>query len=885
MDAARWERVKEVFSTAVDLGEAARQPYLDESCAGDPELRAEVVSLLDAHEQTGDFIDLPAAQQTLGLAPDPQPLSWIGRRIGAYRILAEIGRGGMSEVFRGVRADDEYHKEVAVKILRPGYDTRSLVERFKAEKRILASLDHPNIARILDGGSTDEGLPYLVMDFIKGRPIDEYCRDRQLTLRERLQLFRSLCSAVQYVHQHLMVHGDLKCNNVLVTDEGFVRLLDFGVARLVNAIPGGGHADQDTSGPIALTPEYASPEQIRGGLVSTPSDVYSLGVMLYKLLTGRLPYGAAGGALPHELAIQICEQDPPPPSQVFGRTAGAVPGSGRQLCGDLDSIILRALRKDPATRYPSVEQLNEDIGRYLAGFPVIARPAGVSYKLRKFCGRHRAGIAAMGLFVLTLIGGIVAASWEAHIARQERARAERHFDEVRRLAETFMFDLHEAIQNLPGATPARHILVSNSLKYLDSLTVESAGDPTLQRELATAYEKVADVQGGYRTANLGDTAGAVASYHKALDIRSSLLASQQSDLELRRELLRTYAKLGEVLSDMRDTQGAIASSRRALQIAEALTASAGANAADKRNLGSVYVSLGWQLANANERERGLLLMNQGTAVFETLIDADPHDVRSRHNVAVAYGRMGEILMGAGRYQDALRMHTRQQEIVHALSVADPANSDLQTIEAYALLGIATVLSKQGTPREALLKQTQAMNTLRALFEADVRNTDARFNAAYAISETSDTLASLGQLQAAERHLRDALAIIGPAAQAQNVAVGALQRVTNAQILEAADYFRLGKVMARQAARLTASRAQRAGTCDEARRWFEQSTPILEAAEHEGRWHSDEGSRAQQMERNLSMCGAAQITFNSSSGRPLTMRSNARSDRSSVTNRP
>ncbi len=853
MDAGRWERVKDVFSSALERDRAARQPFLDQACAGDPELRAEVQSLLDAHEHTGDFIEVPAAQQTLGLEADPQPASWIGRRVGSYRIVAEIGRGGMSEVFRGVRADDEYHKEVAVKVLRPGYDTRSLVERFKAEKRILASLDHPNIARILDGGSTDEGLPYLVMDYIKGRPIDEYCREQQLSLKERLKLFRSLCSAMQYVHQHLMVHGDLKCSNVLVTDEGFVRLLDFGVARLIHPVSSGDPADRDAPGPIALTPEYASPEQIRGGVVSTASDVYSLGVMLYKLLTGRLPYAAAAGGLPHELAMQICELDPPPPSHVVKRPDGGDSRYHKQLSGDLDSIILLALRKDPSARYSSVEQLSEDINRYLGGFPVIARPAGVSYKLVKFCGRHSTGTALMGLFVFTLIGGIVAASWEAHIARQERARAERHFDEVRKLANTFMFDVHESIQNLPGSTPARHMLVSNSLQYLDALTAESAGDATLRRELATAYEKVADVQGGYRTANLGDTAGAVASYRKALDIRTSLLPSQHSDLELRRDLLRAYGKLGEVLSGMRDVPGAIASSRRALDIAEALAAAEGSDTADKRNLGNVYVSLGWQLANASQVERGLMLMNQGTAVFETLIDADPHDVRSKHNVAVAYGRMGEILIGAGRYQEALRMHTRQREIVHALSLADPTNSDLQTLESYALLGIATVLTKQGSLRDALVKQTQAMDTLRALFEADAKDTEARFNAAYAISETSDTLASLGQFQTAERHLRDALAIIGPAAEAQPAAPGAQQRVTNAQVLQGVDYFRLGKVMARQAAGLGASRAQRAGKCDEARRWFDQSAPILDAAEREGQWRSDEGTRSAQIEQHLNVC--------------------------------
>ena len=855
MESDRWERVKEVFSVALEQDPAARQAYLTQACVGDTELRAEVESLLEAHDCTGDFIERPAAEQAFGLATDSAPLCWIGRRVGAYRIVSEIGRGGMSEVFLGVRADDEYHKEVAVKVLRPGYDTRSLVERFKAEKRILATLDHPNIARILDGGSTDEGLPYLVMDFIKGQPIDQYSHDRQLTVRERLELFRTLCSAVQYVHQHLMVHGDLKCNNVLVTGDGSVRLLDFGVARLIKTTASASTSASsiDMAGLTALTPEYASPEQLQGGLVSTASDVYSLGVMLYRLLAGRLPYENAG-ALPHELAADIREHEPAPPSAICRsetapQTNKSTRREWRQLAGDLDCVVMLALHKDPARRYPSVEQLNEDIGRYLQGFPVLARPPGIPYQMLKFCGRHRTAIAAIGLFALTLIGGIVAAGWEAHIARQQRARAERHFEEVRRLANTFMLDLHEAIQNLPGSTPARHILVLNSLKYLDALASESAGDSTLQRELATAYEKVADVQGGYRQANLGDTGGAIASYRKARDIRLSLLPKQQSDLGLRRELLRNYGKLGEALAGSGDTDAAIATSRRALAIAEELANSKGSTTADRRNLGSVYVSLGWQIAKAGGIERGMLLMNQGTAVFETLADSDPHDVRSRHHAAVAYGRMGEILIGARRYPEALRMHSRQQEIVHALSVADPTNSELRTLESYALLGIATALSKQGSAREALGKQLQATNTLRALFEADTKNTEARFNAAFALSEAGDTLATVGQLQAAERNLRDALTIL------ESGSAGA-PAMKDTRVLEGIDYFRLGKLTALQASNPAATRAQRAEKCDEARRWFEQSTPILDAAERDGQWQSDGRDRSTEIARHLGACGRA-----------------------------
>ena len=869
MDAARWERVKEIFSIALEHEPAGRPSYLDEACAGDSELRAEIDSLLDAHAQTGDFIERPAVHRSLGM--EVETPSWIGRRVGAYRVVAEVGRGGMSEVFKGVRADDEYHKEVAIKVLLPGHDTRFFLERFKSEKQMLATLDHPNIARILDAGSTDDGLPYLVMDYIKGRPIDEYCRERHLSVRARLELFRTLCSAVQYVHQHLMVHSDLKCNNVLVTEGGSVRLLDFGVARLTSAVP---PAESELLGPIALTPEYASPEQIRGAVVSTASDVYSLGVMLYRLLTEKLPYGGAG-SLPHELAAEICERDALPPSEAVGNNRD---GSAlrRQLSGDLDSIVMLALHRDPTYRYPSVERLSEDLSLYLRGFPVTARPPSLPDKALKFCARHRTGIAVMTLFILTLIGGIVGAGWEAHIARLERTRAERHFEDVRKLANMFMFDVHEAIQNLPGAIPARQMLVSNSLKYLDGLAAESGADPTLRRELATAYEKLADVQGGYRQSNLGDAGAAIASYRKALDIRRSLAAAQPTDLDLQRDLFRSYGKLGEALSGAGDAGGAISSSRQALQIAAALAGAAGSDTADRRNLGSVYVALGWQIARAHQTERGLLLMNQGTAVFETLMDADAQDVRSRHHAAVAYGRMGEILIGLRRYDEAFRAHTKQQQIAHALSVADPTNAELQTLESYGLLGIATVQSRLGLHKDALVNQTRATAMLRALFDADAKDTEARYNAAFALSETSETRTRLGQLAEAERDVRAALTIIAPSVNTSEPSPG------RAQLLQAVDSFRLAKIEARQARDRATPRGVRGAKCAEARRLFEQSGPILEAAERQGDRSPDGEDRSTQIREHLSSCSAPgpsgrsdrsdQITLSSSSGRPLSIRS-------------
>jgi len=476
MTPERWSRVKEIFAGALERDPAERTTYVEAACASDPELRVEVISLLDAHETAGGFIEQEAAQR-VGLTSAAPKKDWIGRRLGPYRIVGEAGRGGMSEVFKAVRDDQQYEKQVAIKLLKPGLDTDSLLRRFKAERQILAQLSHPNIAHLLDGGATEDGAPYLVMEYIEGKPIDLYCDDRELGVNERLDLFRSLCSAVHYVHQHLMVHGDLKCGNVLVTDQGVVKLLDFGIAKLLGPAPGTTREEPRATTFLALTPEYASPEQVRGEPISTASDVYSLGVLLYRLLSGDLPHKATGSTT-WALAQQICEQDPAPPSVTAVEATTGYARFATTLRGDLDNIVLKALKKAPEERYPSAEQLSEDLRRYLRGFPVAARPDTTGYRVRKFAQRHKSAAVAAGLFVAALIAGIITTSWQAHRADVERLRAERHLNDVRELTSVYLADVYDAVAYLPGGTKARKLLVENSIKYLAGLEHEA------QEELA-----------------------------------------------------------------------------------------------------------------------------------------------------------------------------------------------------------------------------------------------------------------------------------------------------------------------------------------------------------------------------------------------------------------
>jgi serine/threonine-protein kinase len=426
----RWERVKELFEAAVDLAPNERAILLTRECDSDEALRREIESLLESDNQTDGFIEQPVSKIPRDLFPEAEePLA--GRKFGAYQVIREIGRGGLGAVYLAARADDEYRKEVAIKLVRRGLDTEDILRRFRNERQILAQLDHPNIARLVDGGTTDDGLPYFVMEYVNGEPINAYCDANALTTAERLNLFRKVCAAVTFAHQNLVIHRDLKPSNILVTSDGEPKLLDFGIAKLLSA------DDELFTQTIpalrVMTPEYASPEQVKGDKIMTTSDVYSLGVLLYELLTGRRPYRLKTRTR-DEISLAITSQEPERPSTAVthgepispqsdpGRTGGF--RNPKSLRGDLDNIVLMAMRKDPARRYPSVAQFSEDLRRHLAALPVLARKDTVTYRASKFVSRHRIGVAAAALILLSLIGGFVTTLIQVRTARSERARAE-----------------------------------------------------------------------------------------------------------------------------------------------------------------------------------------------------------------------------------------------------------------------------------------------------------------------------------------------------------------------------------------------------------------------------------------------------------------------------
>jgi len=445
----------------------------------------------------------------------------------------------MGEVYRAFRADDQFRQQVAIKLVRAGQGSE-FIYRFKNERQILASLDHPNIARLLDGGTTENGLPYFVMELVEGEPIDQYCNARRLSIAERLALFLPVCSAVQYAHQRLIIHRDIKPSNILVTPEGSPKLLDFGIAKILAADTPSLEVAPTVTLMRVLTPGYASPEQVKGGEITTASDVYSLGVVLYELLTGRHPYLRKDSG-PQEIARAVCETEPERPSTVVRRTqpigkrpttdtAPGIPESfgdpgdklSKKLRGDLDNIVLMALRKEPERRYLSVEQFSEDIRRHLANLPVIARKDTATYRTAKFVRRHRAAVIAAIVVAITLLGGLAATLHEARIARRQSLRAEQRFSDVRELARSNLFEFNDAIQNLPGSAPARHLVIQRALGYLDKLSQDASGDRDLMREIAGGYERIAGLQGNFSGPGIGDSKAALESYQKAWAIHEAL---------------------------------------------------------------------------------------------------------------------------------------------------------------------------------------------------------------------------------------------------------------------------------------------------------------------------------------------------------------------------
>ncbi len=684
MSAQRHQRIAELFNCVCRLDPEERPAFLEMKCGGDLDLRREVQALLDKDPGAEPTVQTPVPAGT-GFFAGPD----IPDRIGPYRVFREIGRGGMGSVLLAVRDDDQIKKRVAIKLIRRGMDTADILRRFDLERQVLTALSHPNIARVMDAGATPEGLPYFVMEYIEGEPIDRFCDAQELSIVERLGLFAKVCSAVHYAHQNLIVHRDLKPGNILVGADGEPKLLDFGIAKMLNPELS---AFSIMTGPEIrlMTPEYASPEQVAGKPVSTSSDVYSLGVLLYELLTGHAPYQFKS-RLHEEIIRVICEVEPERPSTRVTKAETVSRGDGttrlidprlvaktrhgqphklkRRLAGDIDNIVLMALRKVPRRRYSSVEQFAQDIQRHLTGLPVIARPDQWSYRAAKFLQRNRAGVATAAAVFLLLLAGIVVtgiawreASRQATIARQasvvavaaqkaaeqQRDRA----DNERRRAGMLARKLLEVVPDLSklaGALPSREQLAASTVEYLREAEADSKGDPQLRRELAAAYSNLAALQGGVRSGGKGDPAAAAESIRKSIDLLRTL-AQGPGDPAISLDLAAANIRLADALEIAGESPAALAAANEALSILEPISRSDGA-VATRRLLATAYN----KLADLELHSDSSAALRHYTIAYQTredLLKADPANADLLRDISVACAKRGKWAFSQQQFEEA-----------------------------------------------------------------------------------------------------------------------------------------------------------------------------------------------------------------------------------------
>jgi len=768
MNPERWRQIKEVLHHAVDLAPSERTAFLDRSCNGDVEFRREVDELIAAASQAGEFLETPALSVPAaaeGLAASLEG-SLVDAVVGHYRVVDEIGRGGMAVVYKAIREGD-FRQEVALKVMKRGMDTDDLLERFRHERQILAQLNHNHIARLLDGGTTDDSRLYFVMELVPGQPITDYCYQKGLSVEERLRLFLKVCGAVAYAHRNLVIHRDLKPGNILVTQDGDPKLLDFGIAKVLSPEGTGETAGITMAQARMLTPEYASPEQVRGERITTATDIYALGAVLYELLTGTKAHRISNTA-PMELERIICLTDPVKPSEA---------GNGRtRLRGDLDNIVLKALDKQPERRYDYAEQLGEDIERYLEARPVMARPVTLRYRAVKFCRRNKTLTLAAAAVLLTLIGAVVVTSWQARVASRERAVAQRRFYQVRKLGWTLLNDIDPEIAPLSGATKAREKLLASSIAYLDALARDTEGDTALKRELAEAYEKVAEVRGISGVANLGLVELAEQNMRKALALREQVLAADPSSMDFRLDVSRTSRNLASMSHDPAEAE---ALTRRALEIAQLAVQQdpdsvkargALANAhyqigeqlrakqpqqaidhfrqalslyRDPSSISLMHKKIGAMLINGKQGEAALAEYRAAIDIDEETVRREPSNARSKLDLSYGYSDLGFVLSSLKRYPEALEQYRKAEAIRAAQASTDPSNARARGALVSVTWRLGAVQVKAGDRRNATASFEKSLQLAEAFVRDFPGNPSARDDWMQAYAASGDAYMDWG----------------------------------------------------------------------------------------------------------------------------------------------
>jgi serine/threonine protein kinase len=746
----RYARLREIYLQANELPAGEQTALIGRVCGDDSELRSEVEKLLRLRRDADNFLETSALEAIQAASRQAIADSSIGTIVGNYRLEREIGRGGMGRVYLASRADGAFEQRVAVKLIRRGMDSDAVLRRFHREQQILAGLEHPFIARLIDGGVTAaENLPYLVMEYVEGMSLDEFLRTNDLPLPARLKLFRQICQAIEYAHSRLIVHRDLKPSNILITKNGTPKLLDFGIAKILGQ---SSDAGETQTGMFAFTPSYAAPEQVRGETLTTAADVYSLGVILYEMLTGARPYSLENGNLSQIIQI-VGEVEPLPPSiadcglriadlNVKSKyhlsdnkngtnpqsTAGRIENRNRrrnnpQLKGDLDNIVLKALKKEPARRYKSVEQLSEDVRRHVVGLPVVARPDTFSYRTGKFVRRNRVGVAAAVFVLLAFSVGAATTLWQARIAQVERIRGERRFDDVRQLANSFLFEINDEIERSP--IRARELVVRRGVEYLDRLADESGTDSALQTELANGYERIGAVQGALFKSNLGNLQGALESYNKSLRLRQAIYNYDTNNIAAGLQLAVGYRSVGETLMTTGDSAAAIENHRRAVRLIEELQAIAPQNAEIRLQLAKSLAMLGQSILRVGDLDEVLRCYTRSREIFQTLAAEHPTDFRRQKSLSVILSYLGYVRLQTGERAEALRLYEDALAIAVQFQQRDANSAEARGNLSQMHWSMGVTLRDLNRIDESLTHLERALALQLALVEQDPANVGER----------------------------------------------------------------------------------------------------------------------------------------------------------------
>lgn len=668
-------------------------------------------SLLASFDEAEDFLeDAPIQLSARGDTLE-------GRWVGDYQIESLIASGGMGSVYRAQKQMDGVPLQVALKVIRFAGNLHYLNRRFRMERQILARLNHENVVRLLDGGVTSDGLPYIVTEYLDATCLETWLTETQPTLSMKLRVFQCICDGLAYAHRNLVVHGDLKPSNILILRDGTPKLVDFGIAKLLlsqDEIEDG----QNTITMVpALTPWWASPEQLRGEPLSMESDCYMLGRLLYFILTGGKPHDFTGLS-PQQILDKLRREHPPRPSAVTGDA---------RLAGDLDNIVLKALEYERPQRYRSVDKLSEDITRHLEMRPISARAQTWTYRMEKFVRRNRGLVTVVTVASAALILAVGSALYMAGEARAGQQTSRQRFEQIRSLANSLL-EADNAMIALPGATDVRAKLVKSALGYLDQLARQDTQDPKLQEDLAAAYERVGDIQGRPGATNLGHTSEALDSYRKSESIREQIrrLARKPADFVLASDLLaRTYARISAALRAVGDTNGGLTYERKALGIRQALWESDSDNLAFQRALASSLTTLSGSLSQLGDFQGVMETRQEALKMYEEIVARNPEATADQRGLALALARMGSIEMHEGQLKESHEHYKRALEIDSKLFSRDPSDVQFQLSKGWAHNNLGSILNRLGRYGEAMEQYRIARPYFEEVSRADLKDVRSR----------------------------------------------------------------------------------------------------------------------------------------------------------------